>query len=100
MEQGDALDVVYLCVHSLPLDFSQGFFVEVFAQHHEMASLQAFDGGHSGLAVEECQFTKGSTSLKSSNVYETRVNDVDGIRENTFCIKLEGVVMDCFDSEG
>lgn len=65
-----------------------------------MTSFQAFDGRHSGLAVQECQFTEGTSSFKSGNVYKTRINYVHGLRRKTICLKLEGVVMDCFDSEG
>lgn len=65
-----------------------------------MASLQAFDGGHSGLAVKECQFTEGTTSFKSGNVYKTRIDNVDRICSRSICLKLEGIIMDCFDSEG
>ena len=64
-----------------------------------MTSLQAFDGGHPGLAVEECQFTEGTTWAKSGNVYKSGVNYVHGTYKITFRLKLEGVVHDRLDSE-
>jgi len=64
-----------------------------------MTSLQAFDGGHPGLAVEECQLTEGTTGPKSGYVDKTGVDYVHGTYKITFRLKLEGVVHDRLDPE-